>query len=251
MTELLRAERVEKSFGAVQVLHGITLSVGEAEAVGLCGPNGAGKTLLADVLSGVIRPERGKVVYEGRDITRLSMEARVRAGIARTFQIPGPYPSLTVAESVRVALRTGRPAGGPTAPRAGTIGEQADAVLRRTGLFAQRALPASRLSQGCLQRLELARAIACCPRVLVLDEVFSGLSAPDESELASLVQSLRKDEGIAFLLISHSPSLLAGLCPRVVALADGRVAWEGSASELPSGRVPCGETHGVRRPREP
>jgi len=251
MTELLRAEAVEKSFGAVRVLRGITVAVDEGEAVGLCGPNGAGKTILVDILSGAIRPERGKVVFRGKEITRLPMEARVRAGIARTFQIPEPYPSLTVAESVRVALRPGGAEGPWTPRRPDPGGEPIDAVLRRTGLFAQRALLASRLSQGCLQRLELARAIACRPHVVLLDEVFSGLSAPDEAELASLVGSLQRNDGIAFLLISHSPSLLSGLCRRVVALADGRIAWEGPAAELPDGRMPFGDAHGVRRPGDP
>ncbi|MDX1815831.1 MAG: ATP-binding cassette domain-containing protein, partial [Thermodesulfobacteriota bacterium] len=109
MSELLLAERIDKSFGQTPVLRGVTLSVNRAEAVGLFGPNGAGKTMLANVLSGLVPPDRGRILFEGNDITRKPMDARFRAGLARTFQIPCPFPGLTVVESVRLALMCGEP----------------------------------------------------------------------------------------------------------------------------------------------
>lgn len=112
MTELLLAERIDKSFGRTPVLRGVTLAVSKAEAVGLFGPNGAGKTMLANVLSGLIPPDRGRILFEGNDITRLPMDARFRAGLARTFQISCPFPGLTVMESVRVALLCADPERG-------------------------------------------------------------------------------------------------------------------------------------------
>lgn len=232
MSELLRAEGIEKAFGAVRVLRGITLSVGRAEVVGLFGPNGAGKTMLANVLSGLISPDRGRIVFEGREITRLPMDARFRAGLARTFQIPGPYPTLTVAESVRVALLCGDPGRGDGERSPRGVAEEAESVLHRTGLFSQRFWLAALLSQGCLRRLEFARAISCRPKLILLDEIFSGLSAKDEAELAALLRSLHRDDGISFLLISHNPLLLEEMCDRVVAIEDGRVAWEGIAADL-------------------
>ena len=245
MSDLLLAERIEKSFGATRVLRGITLSLGRKEVVGLFGPNGAGKTMLANVLSGLIPPDRGRILFEGKDITRLSMDARFRAGLARTFQIPGAYPTLTVVESIRVALLCGEAGreGKRRSPR--DLEEEVESVLHRTGLFAQRFWPAAKLSQGCLRRLEFARAISCRPKLILLDEVFSALSGKDEGELTALLRSLRRDDGISFLLISHNPLILAEMCDRVVAIDDGRVAWEGKPADLAKYLpVAAGHDHG-------
>ena len=245
MNALLLAERIEKSFGATRVLRGITLSLGREEVVGLFGPNGAGKTMLANVLSGLIPPDRGRILFEGKDITRLSMDARFRAGLARTFQIPGAYPTLTVMESIRVALLCGEAGreGKRRSPR--DLEEEVESVLHRTGLFAQRFWPAAKLSQGCLRRLEFARAISCRPKLILLDEVFSALSAKDEGELTALLRSLRRDDGISFLLISHNPLILAEMCDRVVTIEDGRVTWEGKPADLAKYLpVAAGHDHG-------
>ena len=242
MNELLRAEGIEKSFGATRVLRGITLSVGRGERVGLLGPNGSGKTMLANILSGLTVPDRGRILFEGREITRMPMDARFRAGLARTFQIPGPYPSLTVRESVRVAMLAGRP--GRSAERGGErLEEELEAVLVRTGIFGQRYWPAAKLSQGCLRRLEFARAISCRPKLLLLDEIFSALSVKDEGDLSGLLRSLHGEDGISFLLISHNPLILEQMCDRVVAIEDGRVAWEGKPADL-SEYLPWAAGHG-------
>ena len=232
MSELLLAEKIVKSFGTNRVLRGVTISIGRGEVVGLFGPNGSGKSTLANIISGLTRPDRGRIVFEGKDVTGMSMDASFRAGIARTFQIPDPYPSLTVIESVRVAqlcgeaARKGAEGGGPG------FQEGLDSLLVRTGLFAQRYWPAAKLSQGCLRRLEFARAISCRPRFILLDEVFSALSARDEGELVALMRSLHREENISFLLISHNPLILEELCDRVVAIEDGRVFWEGKPGDL-------------------
>lgn len=240
MSDLLLAEGITKTYGANRVLRGITLAIGRGEVVGLFGPNGSGKTTLANIISGLVRPDRGRVVFEGKDVTGMSMDARFRAGIARTFQIPDPYPSLTVVDSVRVALLCGEPgraarqdprSGTPRAPGE-TVEGDLDSLLVRTGLFAQRFWPAAKLSQGCLRRLEFARAISCRPRLILLDEVFSALSARDEGELVALMRSLHREEEISFLLISHNPLILEELCDRVVAIEDGRVFWEGKPGDL-------------------
>ncbi|MGA7105908.1 MAG: ATP-binding cassette domain-containing protein [Candidatus Deferrimicrobiaceae bacterium] len=245
MSELLLAERIDKSFGRTPVLRGVTLAVSKAEAVGLFGPNGAGKTMLANVLSGLILPDRGRILFEGNDITRLPMDARFRAGLARTFQIPCPFPGLTVVESVRVALMCGEPERGGKGGVSRDIEGEVESILLRTGLFAQRFWPAAKLSQGCLRRLEFARAISCRPKLVLLDELFSGLSVKDEAELAELLRSLREDDGISFLLISHNPPLLAEMCDRVVAIEAGRVTWEGRSADLPGYlAVAIGHDHG-------
>lgn len=232
MNELLLAEGITKSFGTNRVLRGVTLAIGRGEVVGLFGPNGSGKTTLANIISGLILPGRGRILFEGKDVTRTTMDARFRAGISRTFQIPDPYPSLTVNESVRVALLCGNPARQARGDVKERLEERLESLLVRTGLFAQRFWSAAKLSQGCLRRLEFARAISCMPRLVLLDEVFSALSAKDEAELVGLMRSLHREEDISFLLISHNPLILEELCDRVVAIEDGKVFWEGKPGDL-------------------
>ena len=244
MNDLLLAEGIAKSFGTNRVLRGITLAVGRGEVVGLFGPNGSGKTTLANIISGLILPDRGRIRFEGKDVTRMTMDARFRAGIAQTFQIPDPYPSLTVVESVRVALLCGQPARQAGGKEKGGLEEELDSLLLRTGLFAQRFWPAAKLSQGCLRRLEFARAISCRPRLILLDEVFSALSARDEAELVALMRALHREAGISFLLISHNPLILEELCDRVVAIEDGRVFWEGRPGDLAKYVPAANHAHG-------
>jgi len=221
---LLSADGIVKSFGPTQVLSGIALSIAPGEPVGLFGPNGSGKTTLVNILSGLLLPDAGTVRFDGREITRLPLDARYRLGIARTFQIPHPYPALTVREAVRVALNAGRrkEEGGTREDEEGP----AEDLLARTGLFNQRFVPCARLSQGCLRRLEFARGVACRPKLLILDEVFSSLSAADEEDLAALLRSVNRDEGTAFLLVSHNPPLLKNLCRRILVLEEGRIVRE-------------------------
>ncbi len=244
MSDLFLAEGIVKSFGTNRVLRGVTLAVGRGEVVGLFGPNGSGKTTLANIISGLVPPDRGRVLFEGKDVTRLSMDARFRAGISRTFQIPDPYPSLTVLESVRVALVCGRAVRQAEGEGKEGLENELESLLVRTGLFAQRFWPAAKLSQGCLRRLEFARAISCRPRLILLDEVFSALSAKDEGELVALMRSLHHDEDISFLLISHNPLILEELCDRVVAIEDGRVFWEGKPGDLAKYVPAANHAHG-------
>lgn len=232
MSDLLLADRITKSFGTNRVLRGVTIGIGRGEVVGLFGPNGSGKTTLANIITGLTRPDKGRILFEGKDVTGMSMDARFRAGIARTFQIPDPYPSLTVVESVRVALLCSEAGRKETEGKGPGFQENLDSLLVRTGLFAQRFWPAAKLSQGCLRRLEFARAISCRPKFILLDEVFSALSARDEAELVALMRSLHREEDISFLLISHNPLILEELCDRVVAIEDGRVFWEGKPGDL-------------------
>ena len=226
MNTLLSAEGIAKSFGATKVLSGISLSVAPGEPVGLFGPNGSGKTTLVNILSGLLLPDAGTVRFDGKEITRLPLDARYRLGIARTFQIPHPYPALSVREAVRVALAAN---SGMRSAGEGTRDDEEGPIedlLARTGLFNQRFVPCAQLSQGCLRRLEFARGLACRPRLLILDEIFSALSATDEGDLIALLRATNRDEGTAFLLVSHNPPLLKGLCRRILVLEEGRIVRE-------------------------
>jgi len=223
---LLSADGIAKSFGPTRVLSGIALSVAPGEPVGLFGPNGSEKTTLVNILSGLLRPDAGTVRFDGAEITRLPIDARYRLGIARTFQIPHPYPSLSVREAVRVALAVD---AGKRKEKGGTREDEegpAEDLLARTGLFNQRFVSCAQLSQGCLRRLEFARGLACRPKLLILDEIFSALSAADEGDLTALLRAANRDEGTAFLLVSHNPPLLKSLCRRILVLEEGRIVRE-------------------------
>jgi len=215
MTPLLEARGIGKSFEDTAVLSGVSFSIAPGEAVGLFGANGCGKTTLVNVLSGLVAPDAGSVWFDGRDITRLPLDARYRLGLARTFQIPRPYPDLNVGDAVRVAL--------PAAAGEVEIGR----LLSRVGLSRQRDLSCARLSQGCLRRLEFARALARRPRLMILDEVFSALSTTDEEELAALLSAAHREDGAAFLLVSHNPELLNSACRRTLRLEGGRLSPAG------------------------
>jgi ABC-type branched-subunit amino acid transport system ATPase component len=221
---LLSAEGISKSFGATQVLSGITLSVAPGEPVGLFGPNGSGKTTLVNILSGLLPPDAGTVRFDRKEITRLPLDARYRLGIAR----PSRSPTRT-ALSVRERARRARDRPGKRKEEGGTPGDgegPTEDLLERTGLFNQRFVPCARLSQGCLRRLEFARALACRPRLLILDEIFSSLSTADEGDLLALLRAANRDEGTAFLLVSHNPPLLKSLCRRILVLEEGRIVRE-------------------------
>jgi branched-chain amino acid transport system ATP-binding protein len=223
---LLSADGITKAFGATRVLSDITLAVAPGEPVGLFGPNGSGKTTLVNILSGLLPPDAGTVRFDGKEITRLPLDARYRLGLARTFQIPHPYPALSVGEAVRVALAAN---AGKRKQEGGTREDAAgpsEDLLARAGLFEQRFLPCAQLSQGCLRRLEFARGLACRPKLLILDEIFSSLSAADEVDLTALLRAANRDDGTAFLLVSHNPPLLKSLCRRILVLEEGRIVRE-------------------------
>jgi branched-chain amino acid transport system ATP-binding protein len=223
MTAVLEATGIGKSFDGTRVLDGVSLSIAPGEPVGLFGPNGSGKTTLANILSGLLPPDEGTVAFEGRDVTRLPLDARYRLGMARTFQIPHPYPNLTVQEAMRVAVSSAV----RRAPTAGGTPEgEIEGILSRSGLSDQRFVPCGRLSQGCLRRLEFARTLACRPKLLILDEVFSALSAADEEELLALLRTVNRENGAAFLLISHNRMLLSATCRRILYLEEGRIVRE-------------------------
>ncbi|HXJ48834.1 MAG TPA: ATP-binding cassette domain-containing protein, partial [Candidatus Acidoferrum sp.] len=201
MAAVLAAVEVRKRFGALSVLDGVSLSLAEGEAVGIVGPNGAGKTTLLNVLSGALAPDSGGVDFRGRDVTSRGAAERCKLGIARTHQVPRPFVGMSVFENVLIgATATGR--------RRGT--EAYDLclhVLDQTGLAHLANRRAESLGLLQRKRLELARALAVEPSVLLLDEIGGGLTDAETAALVELVASLR-DRGIAVLWIEHIVHLL-------------------------------------------
>ena len=220
MPSLVELEGVSKSFGSVRALQDVSLRVEEDEALGIVGPNGAGKTTLLNVVGGSLRADRGRVVFAGRDLTRLPGHEHCRAGIARTFQIPRPFAGLTAFENVLVGATYGRLRGGGS--QAGACVE----ALERTHLLPKANTVAGRLTLLERKRLELARALVTQPRILLLDEIAGGLTEPEVDELIDTVQSLRA-QGITIVWIEHIVHALLRVVDRLVALAAGRKLLDG------------------------
>jgi ABC-type branched-subunit amino acid transport system ATPase component len=214
---VLAARGLRVRYGGFTALDGVGLDVAAGRVTAVVGPNGAGKSTLFHCLAGTLRPARGRVLFDGRDVTRLPAHARTRLGIARTFQQLAVFPTLTVAENVRIGAERGRIADPAAVERA----------LRLFGLDGPvRALPAAGLPTGTLRRVELARAFAGAPRVLLLDEPAAGLDTAEVAALARVLRALAAD-GTALLVVEHDLDLVAGLADVVHVMAAGRVVASG------------------------
>ncbi len=224
---LLHADAVDVRFGGVHALRGVTISVRPGEICGLIGPNGAGKTTLFDVLSGMRRPDAGTITYGGADITRRSPVWRARHGIRRTFQRQQLFGQLTVADNLVVA-RDWRGGTRPT-PR---HRERAATVLHACGLDDLAGTYAGGLPVGQARMVELARALADPPRVLLLDEPASGTTTEERRRLADVIRHTAEAQNCAVLLVEHNVSFVMDLCSRVVVLDLGQVLAEGTPTEI-------------------
>jgi branched-chain amino acid transport system ATP-binding protein len=202
------------------VLDRLSLAVDEREAVGVIGPNGAGKTTALNVMAGRLRPDRGAVVFDGRDVTAMPAHARCRAGIALTHQIPHPFEAMTVFENVLVGATHG---GGRTERDAYT---GCLAALEQSGLAARANTRAGTLTLLERKRLELARALATRPRVLLLDEIAGGLTEPEVQALVGVIRDVRT-QGVAVVWIEHIVHALRSAVDRLVAIDFGRSVIDG------------------------
>ncbi|MER2266139.1 ABC transporter ATP-binding protein [Methylobacterium oxalidis] len=204
------------------VADGVSLSVAPGEVVGIIGANGAGKSSLFNLISGALKPDSGSIFFGGVDVTAASPRARCIAGIGRSFQIPRPFESLTVFENLLVAACHGRRVRLPEDQVVNACG----VILKRTGLLARANVRAGRLTLLDRKRLELARALATDPEVLLLDEVAGGLTEAECEELVALVRALNRS-GVTVLWIEHIVQALLSLASRLVVLEFGRKIAEG------------------------
>lgn len=218
---LLALHAVSKAYGALQVTDGITLAVQEGETLGILGPNGAGKTTLFNLISGDVRVDAGRVEYAGRDVTALKPHQRCHAGIGRSYQVPQPFGHMSVFEN----LVTAACFGGRQAER--EAWQTAHEVLEQTGLMAHANKPAGGLTLLNRKRLELARALATRPRLLLLDEIAGGLT---EHEARLLVDELQriKAQGVTMVWIEHVVHALLALADRLFVIHFGRQLAEGA-----------------------
>jgi branched-chain amino acid transport system ATP-binding protein len=217
---LLEVRSVAKSYGELHVLTEINLTVPTGQALGIVGPNGAGKSTLLSIINGTERSSAGSVFFQGRDVTRQGPELRARSGIGRTFQIPRPFTHLTVFENALSGASYGAGLRGKAAD------EQALHALELSGMLALANTPAGKLPLLARKRLELARALATDPRLLLLDEIAGGLT---EAECDSLVETIinLRDSGITVIWIEHVVKALLAVVDRLVCLASGTLIADG------------------------
>jgi branched-chain amino acid transport system ATP-binding protein len=222
---LLELDNVTKRFGRVVIAEDLSFAVGPGEVVGIVGPNGAGKTSLFGLISGDLAPGAGRVRLAGRTVTKLDAAARCRLGIGRTYQVPRPFGDMNVFENLLVAAQQG-----------GGLRRQASyaaavEVLERTGMTGQANVPAERLGLLQRKRLELARALATQPTLLLLDEVAGGLTDPEVAQLVEIVRGVNAD-GTTVIWIEHVVRALTAVVSRLICLAGGKFVGDGEPATV-------------------
>jgi branched-chain amino acid transport system ATP-binding protein len=226
MTALLEIDGLSKSFGGLRAVNGLSFTVCEREILGLIGPNGAGKSTVFNLINGVFAPDQGRVKFAGTDLTGKPPYSVARHGLARTHQIVQPLTDLTVLENCTVGACFGR----ENLPL-----HRARAVAREVAVFVgledRLAMPAAQLTIAGKKRLELARALAARPLLLLLDEVLAGLNPTEIERMLTIIRSIR-ERGVAILIIEHLMQAIMGLSDRIVVLNSGQKLAEGTPAEI-------------------
>jgi branched-chain amino acid transport system ATP-binding protein len=237
MPPLLRVEGLTRTFAGLAALQGVSFELEAGGIFGLIGPNGAGKTTLLAILAGALRPTAGRIVFEERDVTGMPAFAAVRAGIVRTHQVPRPFRTLSVLDNVEVGIRFGRASRAAVGGGAGSASGSRDAaggamqVLERVGLAHRAREAAGTLSVGDQKRLELARALAARPSLLLCDEVCSGLTAAEAESVLRLLREIRA-AGTTILYVEHDLKAIMAVCDRVIVMDHGQKLAEGSPAAV-------------------
>jgi branched-chain amino acid transport system ATP-binding protein len=226
MTPLLEVRDVTKRFGGLLAVSKVSFTLNEGEIVGLIGPNGAGKTTLFNVVNGVYKSDGGSITFDGHEVTRMSPDKIVHLGLARTFQIVQPLNDMTVLENVTVGACFGREYLGLSAARA-----VARKVLEQVGMGSRMTMLARSLTIAGKKRLEVARALAARPKLLLLDEVLAGLTPTEISQMIDLIRGIREN-GISVFMIEHVMQAVMNLSDRIVVLNFGQKLAEGRPEDV-------------------
>ena len=232
---LLRAEHVTVRFGGNQALTEVDIDVRVGEVTGLIGPNGAGKTTLFNVITGLLGPTSGRIVFDGRDVSRLDTHKRARLGIARTFQRLELFTDLSVRDNLRVAgeiRNTWRAFGAGRGARHTNVAHETERVLELIGLTALADADVSTIPTGTARVVELGRALMIRPRVLLLDEPASGQSDDETRAFEALLRRLARDDGLSILLVEHDMALVMEVCDRIHVLDFGEIISVGTPDEV-------------------
>lgn len=225
---LLRVDNVSKRFGGFTALQDISVEIRPGERFGLIGPNGSGKTTLINCISGTLPNDGGSIVFDGHDVTRLPAYKRTRRGIARSFQVPRPFRSMTVLENLLVAIDFGVESHGLSG---GQAAAEVMTILDRIGLADKARVSSGQLSQVELRKMELARAMAARPKLLISDEAMAGLAGAEVDEVLDVLLKLNA-EGITVIMIEHIMQAVMRFSQRVMCLDAGRIVCEGTPAEV-------------------
>ena len=228
METLLSVRDVSKHFGGFTALSGVSLEIGRGERFGLIGPNGSGKTTLINCISGALRNDSGSIAFEGEEVSNLPAYQRTRRGIARSFQIPRPFTSMSVLENLVVPLEYVQHRG--SLHTADTRSEALE-ILRMMRLADKAETPSNQLTQIELRKLELARAMAARPRLLISDESMAGLSGNEVEEVLAILRTLN-ESGITIIMIEHIMQAVMRFSQRVVCLVAGQIICEGAPEQI-------------------
>lgn len=221
---MLQLKNISVRFGGLTAVNNVTLAVGTQDVVGLVGPNGAGKTTLFNAISGLVRPTSGEITFDGADVMRAPMYKRARMGIGRTFQVPQPMHELTVRQNLAVAQRFGT----------GSVDQKKiDEILEFTSLAGKAERnAATELALTELKALEVAKALATNPKLLLLDEVFAGLETTGKRHFMSMLKNLHDKFSVGIIIIEHDIETISNLCQRVAVLNFGELIAEGTPEEV-------------------
>lgn len=223
---ILKAEDITKVFGGLIALKDVNFELAQDEILGLIGPNGAGKTTLFNVIAGALKPNKGRVTFKGNDITNRRPDQRCHLGIARTFQITKPFQNMNLIENVMVGSYFGNKGVSLSKAR-----EKSEEILEFVGLSDVKGMEAKNLSIGNLKKLELARALATEPQVLLLDEVIGGLNPAEANEVVEIIKKV-KESGVAIIMIEHVMKAVMGVSDRIIVLNYGEVLAKGTPQEI-------------------
>jgi len=228
MELILEGKGITKYFGGLPALHKVSFEVAKGEILGVIGPNGAGKTTLLNVLSGVIQPNSGRVSFKGRDVTGMKSHAVCKLGMSRVLQTPSPFLSMTVLENVVV----GAMFGGSGRVKSHSALEQAESTLGFMGLYNKRDHPTEHLNLNDKKMVDLARALASKPEVLLMDEVMSGLNPTEIEDSVRLIKRARDELAVTIIWIEHVMKAIMGAAGRVMVLNHGQVIAMGNPDEV-------------------
>jgi branched-chain amino acid transport system ATP-binding protein len=224
---ILDAKEVVKNFGGLTAVNHVSLQVDAGEIVGLIGPNGAGKTTFLNCVAGTYKPSAGQVRFLGEEVTGSAAEVMCKKGLSRTFQIPRPFPRLTALENVMVGAVFGAPPGQKKSAR-----ERAEEALEFVDFPMDVDAPAEQLNAVQLKRLDLARAYACQPKLLFLDELASGLTPGELDSMMDLIREIRNTTGVGMIVVEHIMKVITGICDRVLVIQYGTPIAQGSPAEV-------------------
>jgi branched-chain amino acid transport system ATP-binding protein len=224
---ILEVKEISKHFGGIQAVSELSFNLTQGEILAIIGPNGAGKTTLFNLISGFYFPDTGHIIFDGLDITKISSDKRCHLGIGRTFQICQPFNELSILDNVLLPATFGKTAIGHRKD----VKERVDEIISMVGMETMKDLFPAAITPSYLKRLEIARAIATKPRILILDEVMAGLLPHEYEEVIELIKKINQS-GITVVLVEHVMPVVRELAQRVIVLNQGKKLYEGSFAEV-------------------